>query len=395
MKKFLFAAMTAMFAMGYTACNNEEVENAAVNDNGNRTIDFDILQNSRMATRGAVTDLTSMETENNTFEVWGFFSTDATGEGVTPSALYLGSGYTSGVTVTYNGSSWNYSPKKFWPDITAKLNFQAVSPTNYGMTINSPADGISALGKTLTIPAANADQKDLVFGSAESVNYATSAQMAQLKFRHALSQIVFQALVNSDDLVAEVGGVTVANVIDRGNVGFLGTVDGQFRNLDVKNLTTTASKKFPAGLTSTNVTVTAVQGAGDAVALTAADGALMMMPSVNKAGNDASNDAWKTTAAAPVSIADADAAMNSYIDVTCKVRYTDGTYLLGSATEYGHVYIPFKASWEIGKKYVYNLVFGTGSGGYDEEGNPVMNFINFEIDSVEDWTEVAAQSINF
>ena len=63
--------------------------------------------------------------------------------------------------------------------------------------------------------------------------------------------------------------------------------------------------------------------------------------------------------------------------------------MLGSADAYGKIYVPFNIDWAIGKKYTYLLNFGTGSGGYDESGEELMNYITFSVSSVETWDEIA------
>lgn len=71
------------------------------------------------------------------------------------------------------------------------------------------------------------------------------------------------------------------------------------------------------------------------------------------------------------------------MSIECKIKI-DGFYKLGSDTEYKTLYVPFDADWQPGKRYVYTLVFG---GGYDAEGNTILQPINFE-PSVEDWGNV-------
>lgn len=71
-----------------------------------------------------------------------------------------------------------------------------------------------------------------------------------------------------------------------------------------------------------------------------------------------------------------------YLSIECKIKI-DGFYKLGSDTEYKTLYVPFGANWKPGVRYVYTLVFG---GGYDADGNTILQPINFE-PSVEEWVE--------
>ena len=56
---------------------------------------------------------------------------------------------------------------------------------------------------------------------------------------------------------------------------------------------------------------------------------------------------------------------------------------LGSASEYKTIYVPFGDTWEQGKRYIYTLIFG---GGYDEQGEAVLNPIQFNAETTE-WVD--------
>lgn len=79
------------------------------------------------------------------------------------------------------------------------------------------------------------------------------------------------------------------------------------------------------------------------------------------------------------SIADADIAKLTYLEISCRIKQND-TYLFGK-DDFKTLYVPFSATWEPGKRYVYTLIFG---GGYDEYGQPILTQITFE-PSVEAW----------
>ena len=82
---------------------------------------------------------------------------------------------------------------------------------------------------------------------------------------------------------------------------------------------------------------------------------------------------WATTVASPKTIAKANDDKESYLEISCKIKL-DGSYITGSDTDYGKLYVPFGANWQPGKRYIYTLVFG---GGYDEDGNSILTPINF------------------
>ena len=77
-------------------------------------------------------------------------------------------------------------------------------------------------------------------------------------------------------------------------------------------------------------------------------------------------------------------AGQSYLEISCKIQQA-GVYLYGSADEYKTIYVPFEASWEPGKRYIYTMIFG---GGYDENGDEILKPIEFEAET-EDWVDDA------
>ena len=73
----------------------------------------------------------------------------------------------------------------------------------------------------------------------------------------------------------------------------------------------------------------------------------------------------------------ADIALQCYLEIACKIRQS-GAYLLGSASEYKTIYVPFGDTWEQGKRHIYTLIFG---GGYTDQGEAVLNPIQFDAET--------------
>ena len=94
--------------------------------------------------------------------------------------------------------------------------------------------------------------------------------------------------------------------------------------------------------------------------------------------------AWKTNTTTAKPKQDADNGKESYLGIGWKIK-VNGQYVNGSATEFEYLYVPFGASWEPGKRYIYTLIFG---GGYTNQGVPVLSPINFEA-TAEEWAEDA------
>ena len=86
--------------------------------------------------------------------------------------------------------------------------------------------------------------------------------------------------------------------------------------------------------------------------------------------------AW-TVSAPNKSKLEADNAKQCYLEISCKIRQS-GAYLLGSASEYKTIYVPFGDTWVAGKRHIYTLIFG---GGYNDQGVAVLNPIQFNAET--------------
>ncbi len=87
--------------------------------------------------------------------------------------------------------------------------------------------------------------------------------------------------------------------------------------------------------------------------------------------------AWKVSEEATNTKIRADGAHQCYLSIACKIRQS-GAYLLGSASEYKTIYVPFGDTWEQGKRHIYTLIFG---GGYTDQGEAVLNPIQFDAET--------------
>lgn len=84
-----------------------------------------------------------------------------------------------------------------------------------------------------------------------------------------------------------------------------------------------------------------------------------------------------------------DTALQCYLEIACKIRQS-GAYLLGSASEYKTIYVPFGDTWEQGRRHIYTLIFG---GGFDDQGEAVLNPIQFDAETA-DWVDAANKDVN-
>ena len=316
-------------------------------------------------------------------QVFAYYHPNANGFGVTPGNQYVGAGG-SGITVTNNDGVWKEDAANtaYWPAETAPLNFQAIAPaSDASFTVtNSVSDNLAHMVANVTVPTANADQKDILMANEDGVTQSTHGRSVQLDFKHVLSQVRFKVQTASKQLSGDIEAISLCNIKSTGSVGYHAADDVT----DGVN----AWKKVVLGTTVSDDAVasyaigmgdgsfgTAQFGAGNAKDVTADDGSLLMLPQ--------STVKWTTADGSAVTVAAADAAKNTYIKISCKIK-NGNTYLVGSDESFGEVYIPFAASWTMGKKYVYTINIGTGTGGFDVNGKPLIQPISYSVD-VDEW----------
>ena len=422
-KVYFFAAVAAIVGVTITSCSQDESVEASFCSSLSNQIKFTAVQDRPGhvgTTRGtAITGTNWNSGLVSDMQVWGFYSANVAvaTKGIAPGAQYVGSG-SNGIFINYAAGAWNYhtpSDVAFWPK--ANLNFQAVIPsavdteiTNFTFTPDG-TNKTNYLVAELNVPATVENQKDVMFAQAvgEAPRTAGNNLPVQFTFNHALAQVVFSGKLSSSNLSATVEDIKICNIDQKGKVGFKELTEENedyviYRNQGGVDLMSRADftgvsrtyAKFSIGLDEDPT----LDGAADVTSaknLTATTGALMMLP-VNR-----TDDKWNTSAADNVPITAADAGNQVYLAIKCIVKNGD-TYMIGTkGTEEDEddvaetVYIPFVANWEAGKKYTYTLVFGTGSGGYDENGKPLDSMlpITYSLEGVTDWTVTTGTNVEF
>ena len=277
-----------------------------------------------------------------------------------------------------------------------------------------------------------AEQVDLLY--AVKTGQKKADGKVNLNFRHALSQIVFQAKNTNANLYVEIAGVSVANVGGTNTFTFPSAntetnivdhdenadgvyEDGEFGSGISYDDSWGAWDNLTSGTEKYDVDFdkTSVPGNNTLVALTTANitgkeynsNAMLLLPQKTTAWNPEANPlpgaAGNTTAWNPEANPLPGAAGNtgSYLLVDCAIfnvagdDYADSDVCLwgepeaeGSGWTTKELAIPVAFDWEQGKKYVYTLVFGEGNGGYDpdpdpdpdpDKPDPVLVPITFEI----------------
>lgn len=403
MKKFLFG--TAGLLLIAASCSKNEV--VEVNQDGNE-IQFSVVANN--ATKAA--DIYCNNNKPSEFTVYAESSDGKT--------------YIDGdkIVSSDGGNTWvNQSGTRFWPN-ELTVDFYAV--VNGDITWNVTAADVTAPAsiENFTVPTTVTDQKDLLYSVKKGLKKgATEAGTSpvELNFRHALSQIVFQAKNTNPNLYVEVSGVSIVNVGNTNTFAFPTANtdnnmvdtdhDGSFNNpinyLDGSwgkwNALTSGSTVYPVDFetvkvegTNTVVDLTANVKGDNTVKNEFNKNALLLLPQTSNAWNP-------VTVPTPGVAGNAD--NGSYFLVNCAIynvagdEFVEGdTPLWGTTDAHKQAAIPVAINWEQGKKYIYTFIFGEG-GGYDPDPDPdpnpdpVLIPITFKV-TVDDFVEVPAQDID-
>ena len=329
------------------------------------------------------------------------------------SAISDGKTYIDKDHVTGSNGNWtNTSGTRYWPETPVDFYAHVNGEASYKWSVDG-AGKATAKFENFTVNPTVGSQVDLLYAVKTNQNKADGK--VNLNFRHALSQIVFQAKNTNANLYVEIAGVSVANVggtntftfpsadtetnIKHNNYDTDG--DGVYETGEFGSITyddswgswvalTQGTKKYDVDFEKTPV-----PGNNTLVSLTTANetdkeynsNAMLLLPQTTTAW-DPETDPLPGTG-----------NTGSYLLVDCAIfnvagdDYADGDVCLwgepqGSGWTTKELAIPVAFDWQQGKKYVYTLVFGEGNGGYDpdpdpdpdpEDPDPVLVPITFEI----------------
>lgn len=371
--KFGKILAVAVVATVFASCSNEE-ELANVGKSESNAIRFAGISGL------SDTRTTPIGTHNLTstnFDVMAFMSSD--------NALFMGGKHEAGhsdqgVKIVYNTTAWDYDdPDKvaYWPT-SGDVDFYAVSPAITNDLVLNHYFGYDMTSAAKTISYTTVDEYNSK-GTNHDVMYAVTkgrnkenngTKPVQMNFKHILSQVVFKAKTTSSILEVDVENVKIHNFVLSGTF----TLPAGEPAMSDWKLSPAAKGAYTVKLNAANVkTKNAVVNLSDM------NSPLMLIPQkLTK---------WSTSAGTAVSIPEADNAIESYLEISMKLKQND-SYLIGSATEYKTVYVPFDnaTGWEPGKRYIYTLIFG---GGYDDQGEPILSPITFDAATV-DWADANA-----
>ena len=370
MKKILFSAALALV---FVSCSRDEV--VEVNRDGDE-IRFGVVTDA--ATRAA--DVYCNNNLPGEFNVWATYN-DAT--------------YIDGDLIRKDGTAWvNKTGVRYWPK-TGNVTFYA--QVNAGTAFQWKAGAPTI--KNYTVDTDVTKQNDLLYAVKSQ---GRSDNPVTLNFRHALSQIVFQAKNTNANLYVEIKGVTICKL---GNVNTFTYKSADTDNNIVNHNGTTGTITYDeswgtwaalnGGKKDYPVEFTPVPVPGD--------GAVKSLTNTNNNGKEFSSNAMlllpqTTTAWAPAADNGTPANQDgTYFLVDCKICNVAGDAYAASDVVLwnGPAAVPVAFNWEQGKKYVYTFVFDKeGNGGYNPDPSdpdvpePVLTPITYNV-TVDDFVPVA------
>lgn len=343
-KKFLFVALSAL---ALTACVNDET----IEVNPGDALTF--RATSGNATKSQITTTSTI----SDFKVWGYYQNEAEKQSNVP--------FMEDQLVQRISGVWTYSPTRFWPE-SGTIDFYSVSPYETpGISITKTEQKI----KDYTVNTNISLQKDLLYAVNMGCSKAANGQTGvEVNFRHALSQIVFQAKNTNSNIKVDIEGVKVVNVVSKGTFTYpqettspnlTGTdhdteYDDTWGTWDLSS-TTGDVVTYEAGVTER----TGITPSSEEVALTTVGGGeLLLLPQTLSE--------WVPSTG--------ESGTGSRFLINCKIWNVSGddeVLLWPGKNEYSEVAIPIPADtkWKQGKKYVYTFIFGEGAG-YTPDGKP-------------------------
>jgi len=355
----------AIFGALLMGCSDEEIAN--VETSSRNAIGFNVLSN---AAETRATPTTNTNLKNTDFDVFAF-----TADGT----AFMGKNDTEfehdGVKIVYKNGKWDYdnaSDLRYWP--TEALDFYAFNPGTvsedmmmfYSWEATKDVQKISYTCMDEYGSGTTHANYDVMYAMAKGQTKDMNNGIVKFNFKHILSQVVFKAKTQYDNMQVDINMIKIHNVKMGGFFTLPATADGTGSWSDPADLPSEVSGlgKFTV-VKDVNITVKSNTIATDISTTT---------PMLNRPQE---LTAWKVSETATKSKLEADNAKQCYLEIACKIRQS-GAYLLGSASEYKTIYVPFGDTWEQGKRYIYTLIFG---GGYDDQGEAVLNPIQFDAET--------------
>lgn len=367
MKKSLF--IMALGAIALTSCSQDEIIEvqkdaisfAAFNENASR------------ATILKTTDLVDQE-----FKVWGVVA-----EGATPTYI----SYIDGINCKVTGTATDISSGYYWP--TGTMDFYAVYPAGVAnASLGTPSAYASNTAGITGVEVADANTQTDILYALTTGQTKTTADVP-LKFKHALSQVVFKVKIHDNveqDIEVTLKSVTLKSLVKKGDFAFPKTApttgDG-VGSWTLSNEVEDIDKDYE--LAEINYVINNYTTVDKKVSAETAPMLVIPQSKVTKAAYTGSS--WET-----------DNNGLFVVNTTVTAKYdregNNGDYETSINLVNTPTYIPVTFTWEPGKKYVYTLIYtASGTGGKDENNKDQLLPIKFSVEVV-NFTEVTEADIN-
>ena len=360
----------AIFGALLMGCSDEEIAN--VETSSRNAIGFNVLSNAAetRATPTTPSNLTSTD-----FDVFAF-----TADGT----AFMGKVDTDfghdGVNIVYKDNKWDYknaNDLRYWP--SEALDFYAFNPGTVSEDMLAfyrwEASGTSQKISYTCIDEYGAGTHanyDVMYAIAKDQTKDSNNGKVKFKFKHILSQVVFKAKTQYANMRVDIRDIKIHNIRFSGVFTLPAAADGT-GSWSSPDLT------FPHAFTVVKDKSITVEGNTTATDISTSSPMLNIPQELT---------AW-TVSGASKTKKGADDAKQCYLEISCKIRQS-GAYLLGSASEYKTIYVPFGDTWVAGKRHIYTLIFG---GGYDDQGEAVLNPIRFDAETT-GWVDADNKDVN-
>ena len=374
MKNVMFLAIFGALLVG---CAEEEIAN--VEKSSRNVIGFNVLGS------GAETKATPINSSNLKGEDFSVFCYTLSGIPFMGQVSDLDRHY--GVRIKWNGSKWYYlysNEVHYWPVDT--LNFYAIYPgttigrsdDHYEWDFRKDFQGVhyKCLDEFNTDLPDNIqlrhENHDVMCGIAKKQVYETNNGVVKFHFKHILSQVVFKARKKLENMTVTIKDIKLHNIKQGGTFTY---PDVEYTKADVaisRDCWSNFDESYsPYIIKGADINV----GTDDTDITVSGDSPSLLIPQ--------EVTAWAVSGSAKKSIAEADADEQSYLEIICKLKQNGKNLAAVDSEDYATLYMPFSADWMPGKRYVYTLIFG---GGYDSDGNAILDPITFDAD-VEEWAD--------
>lgn len=386
MNKFLLAAAAvSVVGMTITGCSKDEVLSNRKTSESN-VIGFHLNGSKAPLSRALPIDDNNLKTAP--FDVFAYTTTDGIPFMGFPNSTDLAQPNHDGVEIQWSedDGAWVYANKDeqaYWP--SEALDFYAISPvdnTSINWLIKHDSQIMSYQWGD-EFKSSSHKNVDLMYASTPNMTKPTDGTV-KMTFKHTLSQVLFKAKKEVKSMEVEIGNVYINNMRVGGTFTFPAAdqepalsnwnTNQEMTALDKNEFLTHPSRTTPVALSWDDVN-------GVAVSTMLSTETDVMMPVPQKLIK------WSTAVGAPKTTAEAKTAGESYLRIECKIKQ-GGVYYVGDADNLGSIYVPFEATWEPGKRYIYTLVFG---GGYKADGTPILDPIKITADQ-EDWKSPDVES---